>query len=42
MKRLKLNLDQLGKELEMLDNEHLRGIKGGWDGGYGAYGGYNS
>src|SRR5690606_5981604 len=21
---------------------HLRGIKGGWDGGYGAYGGYNS
>lgn len=42
MKRLKLNLDQLGNELEMLDNEHLRGIKGGWDGGYGAYGGYNS
>src|SRR5690606_16761452 len=42
MKRLKLNLDQLGKELEMLDNEHLRAIKGGWDGGYGAYGGYNS
>ncbi|MFD2895627.1 hypothetical protein [Sphingobacterium arenae] len=42
MKRLKLNLDQLGKELEMLDNDHLRGIKGGWDGGYGAYGGYNS
>ncbi|MBD1424446.1 hypothetical protein [Sphingobacterium arenae] len=42
MKRLKLNLDQLGKELEMLDNEHLCSIKGGWDGGYGAYGGYNS
>src|SRR5690606_38111153 len=42
MKRLKLNLDQLGNELEMLDNEHLCGIKGGWDGGYGAYGGYNS
>src|SRR5690606_42072714 len=42
MKRLKLNLDQLGQELEMLDNEHLRGIKGGWEGGYGAYGGYNS
>src|SRR5690606_3447161 len=47
MKRLKLNLDQLSRELEMLDNEHLCGIKGSWDGGYGSYngggyGGYGS
>ncbi|WP_196939336.1 hypothetical protein [Sphingobacterium pedocola] len=38
MKRLKLNLDQLGQELEMLDLEHLHSIKGGT----GSYGGYNS
>ncbi|MBE8721370.1 T6SS effector amidase Tae4 family protein [Sphingobacterium pedocola] len=38
MKRLKLNLDQLGEELEMLDPEHLHSIKGGT----GSYGGYNS
>ncbi|SDJ04416.1 hypothetical protein SAMN04487898_101159 [Pedobacter sp. ok626] len=44
MKRLKLNLDQLSEELEMLDPEHLRGIKGGYgeSGGSGGYGGYNS
>ncbi|MOA49201.1 hypothetical protein D3C78_1720530 [compost metagenome] len=43
MKRLKLNLDQLSEELEMLDPEHLRGIKGGYgeSGGSGGYGGYN-
>src|SRR5690606_8655344 len=40
-------LDQLSRELEMLDNEHLCGIKGSWDGGYGSYngggyGGYGS
>jgi len=38
MKRLKLNLDELSRELEMLDAEYLRGLKGG----YGEYGGYNS
>jgi|GEM_PF-6744333 len=38
MKRPKLNLDELSKELEMLDAEYLRGLKGG----YGEYGGYNT
>jgi len=38
MKRLKLNLEELSKELEMLDAEYMRGLKGG----YGEYGGYNS
>ncbi|WP_202912471.1 hypothetical protein [Sphingobacterium olei] len=38
MKRLKLNLDQLGQELEILDLEHLHSVKGGT----GSYGGYNS
>lgn len=30
MKRLKLDLDQLSNELETLDPEYLRGIKGGY------------
>jgi len=38
MKRLKLNLDQLGQELETLELKYLRGIKGG----SGEYGGYDS
>lgn len=45
MKRLKLNLDQLSEQLEMLDAEYLRGIKGGYGesgGGSGGYGGYSS
>jgi|GEM_PF-6303655 len=43
MKRLKLNLDQLSEELEILDFEYLRGVKGGYGdtgGGYGDYGYY--
>ena len=38
MKRLKLNLDQLGQELETLELKYLSGIKGG----SGEYGGYDS
>jgi len=43
MKKLKLNLDQLSEELEILDFEYLRGVKGGYGdtgGGYGDYGYY--
>lgn len=45
MKRLKLNLDQLSEELEMLDFAHLHSIKGGYGesgGTNGGYGGYSS
>ncbi|EDM37815.1 hypothetical protein PBAL39_15359 [Pedobacter sp. BAL39] len=49
MKKLKLNLEQLGEEMELLDIEYSRGLKGGYDGGYGDggsggygdYGGYD-
>ncbi|MFB5945716.1 hypothetical protein [Albibacterium profundi] len=46
MKRLKLNLDELSSELEILKIDYLKGIKGGYgtpdggDGDYGNYGGY--
>ena len=40
MKRLKLNLDQLSEELEILDFEYLRGVKGGYGDTGGGYGGY--
>ncbi|MFB5945717.1 hypothetical protein [Albibacterium profundi] len=46
MKRLKLNLDELSRELEVLEIDYLKGIKGGYgtpdggDGDYGNYGGY--
>ncbi|WP_202616851.1 hypothetical protein [Arcticibacter tournemirensis] len=42
MKRLKLNLDQLGEELGILDPGYLQGIKGGYGNSNGGYGGYNS
>ncbi len=42
MKRLKLNLDQLGEELGILDPGYLQGIKGGYGNSSGSYGGYNS
>lgn len=45
MKKLKLNLDQLGEELGILDPGYLHSIKGGYGnygGGSGGYGGYNS
>lgn len=39
MKKLKLDFDQLGEELEILDLDYLRGVKGGY-GSTGGYGGY--
>lgn len=42
MKRLKLNLGQLGEELGLLNFECLQGIKGGYGNSGGSYGGYNS
>lgn len=41
MKKLKLNLEKLGEEMELLDMEFSKSIKGGdgGDGGYGSYGG---
>ncbi|MFB5945720.1 hypothetical protein [Albibacterium profundi] len=49
MKKLKLNLDELSRELEVLEIDYLKGIKGGYgtpDGGdddYGTfYGGYGT
>lgn len=39
MKKLKLNLEKLGEEMELLDMDFSKSIKGG-DGGDGGYGGY--
>ena len=40
MKKLKLNLEQLSEQMELLDIDYLKGIKGGYgdEGGYGEYG----
>lgn len=44
MKKLKLNLERLGEELEILDPVYLTGIKGGFGNSEqgGSYGGYSS